>query len=262
MTNNFGPDPGRAAFRSDQEGAYRFDNRDICLQSLGDAAKKTKSSGMRAATMISWLFAVIHIIAHVLLCISYLGFRFKDPINDIWTSWTFWRFAITSLLIFPLVTMVNIWINYQSRLIYFLHFLVCIVAIIWGVLQFAFLWVDWTNCNDTTLLIPDVPHCKNRDPSKSEPDDTFIIIFIVVSVETVLAMWWLIFSTIVFWFITGTLGMKIDSKLPSPVVEGYIRQVGSFIGEAFTHAYNNPKTIDRMPKEPQVFEHKNRKYHQ
>lgn len=104
--------------------------------------------------------------------VNYLAIRFTNQEADRWSSFLYWKFAITSIAIWPFWFLVLLRYKKYRRAYRIAFYVVSIVVGAWLGFFFATLIVDWTNCIN-------VSYCVDVDypPTHDGPDASFYITF-------------------------------------------------------------------------------------
>lgn len=125
--------------------------------------------------------AIAFFIAEAGYLAGYGAIRYKDPINDPWLTWIFWRYWVAAFI--PIVVTVATWMlafDFQgSRGAPTVHMGLCFITIAYMLVFIVWEVVVWTQCNDGPAPgVFDHPHCVNRDyPAKTYPDPAFFLTF-------------------------------------------------------------------------------------
>lgn len=205
----------------------------------------------------SAVVGLLHAAATIAYSLAMMAFRWHDEVMDPWHTWTWWRFAISTTWIVPMLFAILFWVNYDSTLWPNIQMGVSLAYIVWGIVHVGWMIVEWTNCNDFTGMHPDVPHCINRFyPSETIPDFSFYLAFVSLCVCLGCTVWWLYFgsalrataNTLLYATRASTtfgVGKKIGDSLetgPSLLVrEDHKRQIEKVAQYIGAHIYNNPE---------------------
>ena len=218
-------------------------------------ASRQRRDPFRNLFYIASLVGLVAVAGVVTYGTALMAFRFQDQLLDPWSTWVFWRFAISTTWIVPTAITFILWLNYDTPLWYTIQKLFCVAYIVWGVVHVGWMIVEWANCNDKTGLDFDYPHCVNRYfPAETIPDFSFYLYFCSVAAELLCTIWWLWFGTELQMAATqilfstkisggGLVGQRLhaDSMVLShdsphadsnQLMQDYLRKVGVHIGAA------------------------------
>jgi len=161
-----------------------------------EANFQSRRDPLRSLKTVSSLMAILQSAAIVVYAISLMAFRFADQDLDPWNSDIFYYFAASTTFMIPLLVTLNLWINYKSSIAYTIQTIICLVWAIWGFFHIVYMIVDWTNCNNMTVAIPDVPYCINRYfPTETIPDFSFYMLFVSLCTNVSVTIFWLWFGS-------------------------------------------------------------------
>lgn len=147
---------------------------------LGKRSFNSAQGSIRGIMLLITL--VIGISVHAYLA-GYGAIRYKDPINEPFLTWNYWRYLITAFVM--ILTLVLMWIFafdvsvLQVRVRGYLFWLIFAAV---GYMAVFIVWeiIIWTKCNEVDSPGPPptfkYPHCVNRDyPMNNAPDPAFML---------------------------------------------------------------------------------------
>jgi vacuolar-type H+-ATPase subunit I/STV1 len=132
---------------------------------------------------ITWLVAILLFMGIVGYGLGWGAMRYKDPINDPYHSWPFWRHAIAMgapvfLACIMLIFLVDI--SSHNRTGFFTSLVFWLIILVAGYMIFFMVWeiIVWSRCNNLTGPTPNYPECINRFyPVHTGPDVSFLLMF-------------------------------------------------------------------------------------